>query len=145
LLFLAARRGVPAEAPPVGSTARVGPFELEVLGPQRRYASTNDGSLVVAVTAGGPRLLAPGDIETFAQRDLEPGRVDILKVPHQGAATSDLEWLRRNGGSISVISVGPNTYGHPSSETIAALADGGSKVLRTDVSGDVVIPLSASR
>ncbi|MDH3731115.1 MAG: ComEC/Rec2 family competence protein, partial [Acidimicrobiia bacterium] len=46
LLSLAARRGVPAEAPPVGSTARVGPFELEVLGPQRRYASTNDGSLV---------------------------------------------------------------------------------------------------
>ncbi len=142
LLSLAARHGVPAEAPPVGATAQVGPFKLEVLGPLRRYASVNDGSLVVAVSAGGPRLLASGDIETFAQHDLDPGRVDILKVPHQGAATSDLEWLRLHGGSIAVISVGPNSYGHPSAEVIDALVAGGSAVLRTDVEGDVTIPLS---
>lgn len=142
LLRLATRRGVPAEAPPVGATAQVGPFELEVLGPVRRYASINDGSLVVAISAGGPRLLASGDIETFAQHDLDPGRVDILKVPHQGAATSDLDWLRRHGGSIAVISVGPNSYGHPSAEVIAALDAGGSSVLRTDVEGDVTLPLS---
>jgi competence protein ComEC len=142
VLALAERRGIPAVAPAPGSTAALGPFLLEVLGPQRRYASINDGSLVVAVSAGGPRLLAAGDIETIAQRELDPGRVDILKVPHQGAATSDLDWLREHAGSVAVISVGPNTFGHPSADAIAALASGGATVLRTDSAGDITISLA---
>ena len=124
-------------------TARLGPFRLEVLGPQRRYDAVNDGSLVVAVSAGGPRLLAAGDIETIAQRELDPGRVDILKVPHQGAATSDLDWLTAHAGAVAIISVGPNSFGHPSPDAIAALRSGGATVLRTDEEGDITLSLAS--
>ncbi|MGB4523812.1 MAG: hypothetical protein WBI46_00085, partial [Bacillota bacterium] len=40
---------------------------------------------------------------------------------------------------ISVISVGPNTFSHPSSETVSVLEDAGSIVFRTDVDGAVII------
>jgi competence protein ComEC len=142
LVALAQRRGIPAVAPTPGTAAALGPFRLEVLGPRRRYASINDGSLVVAISAGGPRLLASGDIETIAQQELDPGRVDILKVPHQGAATSDLDWLAAHAGSIAIISVGPNSFGHPSPDAVAALRSGGATVLRTDEDGDITISLA---
>ena len=133
--------GVPAEVPAVGWTAQVGAFRLDVLGPVRRYESLNDGSLVLRVTAGGATLLLPGDVEAAAQADLGPLPADVLKVPHQGAATSDLEWLAASAGGVAVITVGPNDFGHPASEVVAALEAAGAMVHRTDQEGDVVIVL----
>jgi competence protein ComEC len=142
LLEVAAAKQVPSRAVQAGDHARVGPFALEVLGPRRRYASPNDGSVVVAVSAGGPRLLAAGDIEVIAQAELSPGPVDILKVPHQGAATSSIEWLIRHSGDVAVVSVGPNSFGHPSDEVVAALRGAGATVLRTDVDGDIRLSMA---
>ncbi|HSQ38025.1 MAG TPA: ComEC/Rec2 family competence protein, partial [Acidimicrobiia bacterium] len=85
--------GVPVEVPGPGWEAQVGAFRIGVLGPLRRYASPNDGSLVLRVSAAGATVLLPGDIEAIAQADLGPLAADVLKVPHQGASTSDLEWL----------------------------------------------------
>ena len=85
-------------------------------------------------------LLISGDIETDAQRDLGPLRRDVLKVPHQGAATSDLGWLVSSAPAIAVISVGSNDYGHPSDRVVEALESAGSLVLRTDVAGTITIP-----
>ncbi|MBU1227084.1 MAG: MBL fold metallo-hydrolase, partial [Actinobacteria bacterium] len=131
--------GTLIEAPRVGWSASVGSFSLEVLGPRRRYASPNDGSLVMTVTARGATALLAGDIEVIAQREIGPVHADILKVPHQGAATSDPEWLGALGASVAVISVGPNDYGHPSEAVIAVLESGGAEVLRTDRDGDVTV------
>ena len=118
---------------------RVGSISLEVLGPVRRYASLNDQSLVLLATLGEMRILLSGDIERIAQRELEPPRVDILKVPHQGGATSDPAWLVATGARTAVVSVGPNRFGHPSPELLAELETAGMKVRRTDIEGDVVI------
>lgn len=131
--------GVPRRTPGPGSSAALGSVRLEVLGPLRRYASPNDESLVVRVALGGMSVLFAGDIETFAQADLGMVQSDVLKVPHQGAATSDLDWIRASAGSVSVISVGPNDYGHPSSSVIGALESAASLVCRTDLGGDVVV------
>jgi len=131
--------GTIIESPVSGWSGSVGSFSLEVLGPRRRYASPNDGSLVIVVRAGGATALLAGDIEVISQREIGPVRADILKVPHQGAATSDLEWLGAVGASVAVISVGPNDYGHPSSDVIAVLEESGATVLRTDRDGDVVV------
>ena len=119
----------------------VGSISLEVLGPVRRYASLNDQSLVVLATVGSTRILLSGDIERIAQSELEPPEVAVLKVPHQGAATSDPEWLIATGASIAVVSVGPNRYGHPSPGLLAELQGAGMEVRRTDLEGDVVIRL----
>jgi competence protein ComEC len=144
VLESASERGVPVLLPAPGDTAGIGPFRLEVIGPRRRYASPNDGSLVVLATAGATTVLFPGDIESIAQRELGPLPADVMKVPHQGAATSDLDWLADSAGALAIVSVGPNRFGHPSETVIAALRSAGSRVVRTDEHGDVVIRLGAT-
>lgn len=118
---------------------RIGSIRLEVLGPARRYASLNDQSIAIRATLGGETVLLSGDMERVSQADLEPPRVDVLKVPHQGAATSDPEWLVATGASVAVVSVGPNRFGHPSEELLAMLEEAGMEVRRTDREGDVLI------
>jgi competence protein ComEC len=135
--------GIPTAIPRVGESARLGDVSISVLGPLRHYASPNDESIVVLVEATSGSLLMSGDIETFAQADLGPIRADVLKVPHQGAATSDLGWLAASAPSIAVISVGPNTYGHPSPDVVSALEQAGARVLRTDRDGTITLRFDA--
>ncbi len=138
-----AATGVPTERPIAGSTMMLGTLELEVLGPRRRYSSPNDQSIVIAVRSGETDLLLTGDVEVFAQDELAGLTADILKVPHQGAATSDPGWLASIGADVAVISVGPNDFGHPSAEVVAVLRSAGAEVRRTDLEGDVMIPLGS--
>ncbi len=86
-------------------------------------------------------MLFAGDIEAIAQRELGPIEASVLKVPHQGGATSDPEWLEANAGEVAVISVGPNSFGHPAPEVIGILEEAGAAVRRTDLEGDVVVSL----
>lgn len=128
--------------PHVGELYQLGELTLQVEGPVRRYASPNDQSLVVTVVGSRRRMLLTGDIETFAQADLPGLRAEVLKVPHQGAATSDPEWLRSVGAELAIISVGPNQFGHPADWVIDVLEMSGATVMRTDRDGDVTIDLS---
>ena len=134
--------GVPVVEPQVGDTFRLGSLRLVVEGPLRKYASPNDQSLVLTVLGSERTMLLPGDIEAFAQGELSHLRADVLKVPHQGAATSDRGWLEGVGADLAVISVGPNQFGHPAEWVIEVLKGSGAEVVRTDEVGDVVVPLS---
>ena len=133
--------GVPVSEPRMGEQYRLGDLVLTMEGPIRRYASPNDQSIVVIVAGPTRSMLLAGDIETVAQAELGHLRADVLKVPHQGAATSDPGWLRGVGAELAVVSVGPNEFGHPSDWVIAGLEESGATVVRTDVAGDVVVPL----
>ena len=137
LLLRAAELGVPVEAPVVGSVLFVGADTLEVIGPRRRYASPNDQSIVLVATLDGMKVLFSGDIEEVAQAEISVESIDVLKVPHQGAATSHRQWLTDHAGAVSVISVGPNAFGHPIAWVVEALEP--ATVYRTDVHGDVVV------
>ncbi len=134
--------GVPVVEPQVGDTFRLGSLRLVVEGPLRKYASPNDQSLVLTVRGSERTMLLAGDIETLAQGELSYLRADVLKVPHQGAGTSDPEWLEEVGADLAVISVGPNQFGHPVGWVIEVLEGSGAEVVRTDEVGDVVVPLS---
>lgn len=134
-------RGVPIQAPEPGTRKRLGGIELVVEGPLRRYASPNDQSIVITVRGPQRTMLLAGDIETHAQADLGHLRADVLKVPHQGAGTSDAGWLVSVGSELAVISVGPNDFGHPVDWVINTLEEG-NEVLRTDEEGDVVVDLT---
>ncbi len=128
-----------------GGRARLGQFTLEVVGPQRRYAAENDGSIVLLVEADGVSVLLPGDIGAIAQLELPSLRPDVLLVPHHGAGTTNLDWLADTVGNLAVISVGPNTYGHPTAEVIATLEAAGAEIRATADIGDVVVPLVRSQ
>lgn len=137
-----AQRGLGFSVPSVGDRWRLGALTLVVEGPVRRYASANDQSLVVTVLGPNRTMLLSGDAETYAQADLSHLRADVLKVPHQGAATSDPGWMAGVGSHLAVISVGPNRFGHPVDWVIEVLEET-NEVVRTDEEGDVVVDLAA--
>jgi competence protein ComEC len=141
LLQTARDLGIEVVRPGRGWTATIGAFFFEVLGPGRRYADINDESIVLRVAGGSRTVLLTGDIEAIAQRELGVVLADIFKVPHHGSATSDLEWLHRSVAPVAVISVGRNDFGHPHPAVLEVLALADVEVLRTDVEGDVVLPL----
>ncbi len=132
--------GVPIDVVGPGLTYRLGEIGIEALGPVRRYLTRNDGSIVLWVN-GGKTLLLPGDIEAIAQRELPGLHPDVLLVPHHGSASTDLGWLSSTVGGIAVVSVGPNTYGHPAPEILSVLAAAGAEVWVTREEGDVSIDL----
>ena len=86
-------------------------------------------------------MLLSGDIEVVAQHDLSGLVADVLKVPHQGAATSDPDWLAAVAVELAIISVGPNTFGHPVSWVIEVLRASNAEVRRTDEDGDIPVDL----
>jgi competence protein ComEC len=136
--------GARVEVPAAGDRVTIAGMVLDVLGPRRSFASPNDESLVLLVTLPGGTILLPGDIEVAAQRELGPIPADVLKVPHQGAATSDPGWLAAIGPSVAVISVGHNDFGHPAPEVVDVLAGAGAAVYRTDVHGTIEVEIGAT-
>lgn len=138
-LAAAATAAVPVERPMIGRTIERNGDRVEVIGPRRRYAGPNDQSIVLVADIGATTVLLAGDIETVAQAELAVAGVDVLKVPHQGAATSDARWLAAHAGDLAVVSVGPNDFGHPSDWVLEVLEESGARVLRTDEFGDVVL------
>ncbi len=141
LLVAAVAQGVLVERVELGWAAEIGSFDLEVLSPARRFADINDESIVLRVEAGFVSALLTGDIEATAQRELGVIDADILKVPHHGAATTDLRWLSGSVAPTAVISVGDNNFGHPHPDVLGVLAAAGADVRRTDLEGDVVLAL----
>ncbi|HSF84698.1 MAG TPA: ComEC/Rec2 family competence protein [Acidimicrobiia bacterium] len=135
--------GVPIVPVGRGHRASLGEMEIEVLGPARRFAAENDGSVVLWLQARGATALLTGDIEAVGQSELPEVRPDIIQVPHHGSATTDLRWLADTVGSVAVISVGVNTYGHPTSDVLETLEDAGVRVFTTQAHGDVTAPLCA--
>lgn len=138
-----AAAGSQIKQPDVGWSVVLGGMSVEVVGPLRRYASENDGSIVLlAGTRSIPGyVLLTADIEAVAQRELGPQTVPIFKVPHHGSATTDLAWLSQVDASVAVVSVGSNTFGHPNGAVIDLLVESGATVKRTDIAGDVAIPM----
>ena len=140
LVERASAAGVPIDIVGPGISYRLGAIGIEAIGPVRRYLTRNDGSIVLWVEAEATVLL-PGDIEAIAQRELPALRPDILLVPHHGSGSTDQTWLAATVGAIAVISVGPNTYGHPVPEVRSTLAETGAEVWVTMETGDIMLDL----
>lgn len=100
---------------------------------------SNEGSLIIRFTYGESTFLLTGDLpreEVFLPSE-QP--IDILKVAHHGSrfSTSD-EFLDRIQPKEAVISVGKNSYGHPSQEVIDRLMKRDIYIHRTDREGDIM-------
>lgn len=105
----------------------------------------NEYCLVFALRYGSFDALFPGDADAHVEPQFEGSRladssVEVLKVPHHGSKTGMdegfISWVRPK---LAVISVGKNTYGHPSAEALAELAKYAGKTLRTDKEGDIEV------
>lgn len=119
------------------------PTDERVLGAQT--GDLNDYSLVFGLRYGSFDVLFPGDADSHVEGSytgapLADKVVEVLKVPHHGSKTGMtdefIDWVHPQ---LSVISVGKNSYGHPSAQALEMLRRVGSKVYRTDKSGDIEI------
>ena len=120
-------------------------------GPNRLVGTeddTNNNSIVLRVSYGKRAILLTGDIGEEAETDiLRSGASlasDVLKVCHHGSVsgTTD-EWLDAVKPRTAIISVGRNSFGHPSQEVEERLAGRGIKVYRTDRDGAITVSISA--
>lgn len=107
-------------------------------------SGTNNNSIVLRVSYEIIDFLFTGDIEEEAEdRILDRERTveaEILKVAHHGSGSSSTAlFLAQVGPEIAVISVGPNSYGHPTAEAIQRLRDAGATIYRTDLCGTIVV------
>jgi competence protein ComEC len=130
-----------------GATFDFGALELEAIWPPRDHLARpapdpNVDALVLLAAFRGYHVLLPADAEQEATH-LDPGPLDVLKVAHHGSADAGLEsLLERSLPHVALISVGAgNSYGHPTEETLATLAERGVCVLRTDLDGAVSVEL----
>jgi competence protein ComEC len=118
---------------------------LKLVAPVRAYSTsdTNDWSAVLLLKYGAKSFLFTGDAEFASENDMLShkllGKVDVLKVAHHGSKYSTSStFLNVIRPTYSVISVGKNSYGHPTAETIKRLQAVKSVIYRTDQKGNII-------
>ena len=138
-------RGVPVREVRAGSELRAGGLVLRALWPPDEGLPSEDPNLnavVLLASYGELDVFLPADAESDVTGRLRVGDVEVLKVAHHGSSDPGLEAeLRELRPEVAVVSAGRgNPYGHPSPDTLAALADlPGLAVYRTDEHGRVVV------
>jgi competence protein ComEC len=139
--------GVPVRHPHAGEVIIVGDVRFEILSPDRCWtgteSDTNNDAIVVRASTGEDSILFATEPEEPAQQVMLDAGIDltadVLKVPHHGAATSIQAFFQAVDAEVAVVSVGPNTYGHPVPEVLEWIGETGAEVFRTDRDGEVTI------
>lgn len=104
----------------------------------------NELGLTILCSLGDFDTLITGDMDTKTETKLvetyDLPDIEVLLVGHHGSkystGTTLLESVTPEAG---VISVGDNSYGHPTEEALLRLTDAGMTVYRTDMQGNILI------
>jgi competence protein ComEC len=132
-----------------GLTARFGRAKGSVLAPGGLSGDANTDSVVLLLQAGGRRVVFTGDStasgEVTAAASLARGPpVDILKVSHHGSRSSTTtSFVGAARPRTAVISVGANSYGHPTNEVVQRLRAAGARVFSTQKNGSVILTITS--
>ena len=120
-------------------TLNIGNVVVEIFAPLRVYSTSNSMSPVIKISYLDNTLLFAGDIQKDAESDMLKQYstildADVLKVAHHGSNTSSSEqFIAQVSPLYAVISVGrPNSYGHPSYETIITLQKYNAQIIQTN-------------
>jgi beta-lactamase superfamily II metal-dependent hydrolase len=116
-----------------------GEVTLEVVSAGGNSSDENAKSVTVKISYGAFDALVGGDLTGTSPDDVEStiassvGEIELYKVHHHGSRySSNATFLSAILPTVSFISVGVgNTYGHPTSECLARLANVGSEVWQT--------------
>jgi len=117
-----------------------------ILWPPKGFSASdiNNLSIVVLMEYAGFKAVFSGDAESGILADVVTNDIDFLKSPHHGSYDADLEsLLLKAKPEVLAISVGKNSFGHPSSQVLGTADSAGVKVFRTDKDGDIVVKVRA--
>lgn len=123
-------------------------YTINLLYPDAVYSANNDTSAVLQVNLGGKKFLLMGDAEIKVENKLvdEYGtslKCDVLKVGHHGAKTSTGEKLLEAAKpTYAAISVGRNSFGHPTQEALTNLKNYNVQYFTTQECGNIVFDVA---
>lgn len=138
-------------------TLVIGSSKLEFLAPDESLgldpskAGGNNHSIVFSLKNNLGKFLFTGDMETPLEDALMAKycstssrcsalKADYLKVGHHGSdSSSGVDFLQVVDPKKTIISVGPNKYGHPSLRTLRKLGRVGALIWRTDLLNDIIV------
>lgn len=106
--------------------------------------SANESGIIILLSLGSYDALITGDVNSAVERRLVETEdlpdMELLVVGHHGSRYSScFELLSAIDAETAVISVGWNSYGHPSDEVLSRLALMGMEVYRTDENGNITV------
>jgi len=117
---------------------------IKVLSINNDGKESNDRSLILRIDAFDNSAIFTGDMDLKMEKNLLGARtkeeldIDIAKVGHHGSKNaSSAEFYKALTPIYSIISVGKNSYGHPTDEAMNNILASGSKIYRTDKDGGV--------
>ena len=137
-------QGLTIQHPKPGDSIDLGSSKIEFYGPITESENDrNNGSIVMKIIYGDTSFLFTGDAEREEEQEILNAGYDlsttVLKVGHHGSKNSTTyPFLREIMPQYAVISVGDNSYGHPTEDTLSRLRDADVKVYRTDMQGDII-------
>jgi competence protein ComEC len=122
---------------PQGGTLEI-LYPYETASGPAKDEDTNATSIVMRFQYGETSFLLTGDL---AEEEKVLGKVQpvtVLKVAHHGSKYSSSDtFLGMVKPESAVISVGKNSYGHPSKDVLERIDKLGAKILRTDQEGSI--------
>jgi beta-lactamase superfamily II metal-dependent hydrolase len=133
-----------------GDTYRWGAVKAEVMSPGGVSGDANADSIVLLLEVGGRRILLTGDLtgpneEVVAGICARGPPLYALKVSHHGSRSATASgFLGRTDPRFAVISVGANSYGHPTPETVSRLTSSGARVYTTQKNGTITLTVRSS-
>lgn len=146
LWMLAKQSGVKVDKIGAGDVLEEENLMMECIYPIKNAYSEdkNNSSTVLQLTFDKFTMLLSGDLgEEGEGKLLQRGAlkdIDVWKVSHHGSKYSGCEaFLASIRPNISLISVGKNTYGHPSEEILERLSEKGSKIWATIDTGAIML------
>ena len=106
--------------------------------------SINERCLSGVISIGDYDMLVTGDSPKSVEKELVDSYnlsgIELYIAGHHGSRySSSGELLKELGGETAIVSVGYNTYGHPTYETLERLAAYGYNIYRTDLNGTIEI------
>ena len=139
-----------------GDEIKFGNFTLYILWPTpeslvtARKTAINEISICVLLDYKNFEMLFTADINSGTQNKLKLAEyayviedgIDVYKVPHHGSKYSfDEEFMASLQPKTAVVSVGKNSYGHPSEDFVDYFEKTKTKLFRTDLEGSISIKI----
>lgn len=143
ILALAESQSIPLTYHKTGDIYKADNFTVETVMYDPTMSDENDRSAIFKVSMKGYCALITGDAGEAVERAFISSGADlscdILKVGHHGSKTSSSAgFLKAVSPGFAVISVGENSFGHPSEEVTGRLHAENISIYRTDVNGSVI-------
>ncbi len=145
-ISLARSFGVTVEAVDTPRSLSLGEASLSIFPP---VGGTSDNELCLSVLAdaGENQLLITGDLDSAGEaallRSYDLPEVEVLVAGHHGSRTSTSQaLLDALQPQVVCISVGSNSYGHPTEEMLRRVGLAGCAVYRTDLQGTITLSLN---